>query len=569
MTAEASSKNLNGRKREKFDIEKHVYNVREISSIKHLVESSCELYSKNVAYLYKQGDVVREVTFGQVFDDLRAFAVYLNHLGLENEKVAVTGKNSYYWMLTYLAVCAGVGVIVPIDKDLRGDEVAYILGHAEAKAIICSKEQIQKVTASGYDGIILSMEDMPSYIEKGRALISEGDESYCNHKINPFELGILLYTSGTTGVSKGVMLSQNNICSNIVQVRKRVSVCTDDRSISILPLHHTFECMVDLALFYSGASVSFNSAITKLKAELKEFRPSILVCVPLVLETLHRGIMSNYAKLKGGKTILEAQRIMAKPLSMQARQKLFSSINEAVGGRLQRMVVGAAAMNPVIHQDYELFGYKIIIGYGLTETSPVCLMQNDFYRAVGDTGFPVAGVQCRICDANDEGIGELQVKGSNIMLGYYKNPTETEKVLKDGWFSTGDLVKKLPNGAYQITGRIKSMIVLPNGKKVFPEEQEMFIDRSPFVKDSMVFLTEKDSKPVLAVAIYPDNELLEEEANKKGISKKEILTSVVMEVNKLFPAYKFIGKVIIRENEFIKTTTSKIKRNEPKNRSES
>ena len=550
----------------KIDTNKYVYNVREVVSIRDLVESSCEMHAPNTAFIYKQGNAVCEVTYEQVGKDLRALATYFNSLGLENEKIAVTGKNSYYWSLTYMSVCAGTGIIVPIDKDLRGDEVAYLLEHAEAKAIVCSPETVNKVTESGYKGLIISMDDLPQCIEKGNELIKNGDESYKNHKVDPFALGILLYTSGTTGVSKGVMLTQHNICSNIVQVLKRFTVTPEDRSLSILPLHHTFECMVDLGIFYSGASIAFNSAVTKLKAELKIFRPTVLVCVPLILETLHRSIMANYGKMKGGKAVLAAQKTVAKGLTMAGRRKLFSSIHEAVGGRLERLVVGAAAMLPNIHEDFELFGYALHVGYGLTETSPVCLMQNDFYRAVGDTGFPVIGVQCRICDQNEDGIGELQVKGPNVMMGYYKNPVETAKVLNDGWFSTGDLVRKNPNGTYSITGRIKSMIVLPNGKKVFPEEQETFIDRSPFVKDSMVFLTEKEGKPLLAVAIYPDTELLNAESEKRGVSPKEIITGVVTEVNKLFPSYKYIGKVIIRENEFVKTTTSKIKRNEPENK---
>ncbi|MBO7161438.1 MAG: AMP-binding protein [Clostridia bacterium] len=552
----------------KIDTEKYVYNVRDVATTRELVETSCELYGNQVAFLYKNGANVTEITYERAGNEIRAFSTYLNSLGLENEKIAVTGKNSYHWLLTYFAVCCGTGVIVPIDKDLRGDEVAYLLEHSETKAIICSPEVLDKVKNSGYKGIIISMEDIPECINRGEIMLREGDTSYRDHYIDPMKLGILLYTSGTTGVSKGVMLSQRNICSNVVQIRKRVNVTPEDRALSILPLHHTFECTVDQALFYSGASIAFNSSVTKLKAELKTFAPTLMACVPLVLETLHRSIMANYSKMKGGKALLSAQKAMAKGLSVSARRKLFSSIHEALGGRIERLVVGAAAMIPNIHEDYELFGCKVYIGYGLTETAPVCIMQNDNYRAVGDTGFPVIGVQCRICDANDEGIGELQVKGSNVMLGYYKNPEETAKVLQDGWFSTGDLVKKNPNGSFSITGRIKSMIVLPNGKKVFPEEQEMFINRSPFVKDSMVFLTEKDGKPVLAVSVYPDMELLNAEAAKRNATAKAIITDLVTEVNKLFPSYKYIGKIIIRENEFVKTTTSKIKRNEPENRNE-
>ncbi len=552
----------------KIDTEKYVYNVRDVATTRELVESSCELFADETAFLFKNGAAVQEISYQRAGNEIKAFSTYLNSLGLENQKIAVTGKNSYYWLLTYFAVCCGTGVIVPIDKDLRGDEVAYLLEHSESKAIVCSPEVLEKVKNSGYEGIVISMADIPECIDKGEIMLLEGDTSYRDHYIDPMKMGILLYTSGTTGVSKGVMLSQRNICSNVVQICKRVSVTPGDRALSILPLHHTFECTVDQALFYSGASIAFNSSVTKLKAELKSFAPTVMACVPLVLETLHRSIMANYGKMKGGKALLSAQKAMAKGLSYPARRRLFSSIHDALGGRLERLVVGAAAMIPDIHRDYDLFGCKVYIGYGLTETAPVCIMQNDNYRAVGDTGFPLLGVQCRICDANEEGIGELQVKGANVMLGYYKNPEETAKVLQNGWFSTGDLVKKNPNGSYTITGRIKSMIVLPNGKKVFPEEQEMFISRSPFVKDCMVFLTEKDEKPVLAVSVYPDMELLKAEAEKKNTTEKEIITRLVADVNKLFPSYKYISKIIIRENEFIKTTTSKIKRNEPENKNE-
>lgn len=552
----------------KYD-NKLVYNVREISSIRELFDGSCELYPNNIAFLYRDGDSVREITYTEAGNDVRALATYFNSIGLEGRKIAVTGKNSYFWAITYLAVCAGTGIILPVDKDLRSDETAFILSDSEASAIVYSPETAAKINECEFSGIKINMADLPELIEKGKSLIESGDTSYARHKVDPFALGILLYTSGTTGIAKGVMLSQNNICSNIVHVMRRVSLDETERTLSILPLHHTYECMAGfLAFFYSGASIAYNDSINRLKANLVLFKPTVLVTVPLVLEMLYHNIVSTYSRIKGGKAVLAAQKAAARLAGDAARRKIFHSVSEAMGGRLRRILVGAAALRPDVFEDFQLFGFRVMVGYGLTETSPVCIMHDDFYQCPYDTGFPLVGVQCRICDPNEDGIGELAVKGSNVMLGYYKNPEETEKVMRDGWFYTGDLAKQTENGAYCITGRIKSMIVLQNGKKVFPEEQETFISRSPLVKECMVHLTERNGKKVLAVTIYPNSEAIQAESEKRGMTASELLSEVVSGVNKGFPSYKHIFEIIIRDNEFVKTTTGKIKRNAAENAEE-
>ena len=555
-----------------------VYNVPEISSIRDLCDGSCERFPKNTAFAFRDGDGVREVTYEEVYDDVKAFASYLHSLGLEGKKIAVMGRNCYEWALTYLTVCAGVGVIVPLDKDLSADDIKYLIDDSETAAVVFMAGSEGKL-AEINDGVIkLPASEMEKYVFEGKKLRTDGDRAYENHKVDPHALGILLYTSGTTGVSKGVMLSQYNICSNIVHVARRTAVYPYDRALSVLPLHHTYECMAGfLSFFYAGASIAYNNSLRQLQADFVLFKPTVFVAVPVLLEKLYSMIVKKYAKMKGGKAVLAVQRSLSKLVSKgEAQRKIFATVNASLGGKLNRILCGAAALSPEAYHGYESFGYRVYVGYGLTETSPVCIMHHDGYRSADDIGYPLVGVNVKIVEPNAEGIGELAVKGPNVMLGYYKNPQATAEVIRDGWFYTGDLAKRLDNGAYKIMGRIKSMIVLENGKKVFPEEIEYYLNENKFVSESFVFGKETDGATVVTASIIPDKEEIDEELKKSGELTDEerenrikaIITSVVSEVNGKFAAYKAVKKIIIRKSDFIKTTTHKIKRLEEKNKEE-
>jgi len=561
--------------------QKLVYDVQEILNFRELITRSAELYGERCAFIFREGKGVREITYGEVMENVKAFSTYLNSLGLGGKKIGVVGKNCYFWALSYLAVCAGTGVIVPLDKELKPEELQYVIDDSELSAVVYMPGMEEKMEALTGDFLRLAASDLPTMIAAGENMLLLGDKSYASHKVDSHGMGVLLYTSGTTGLAKGVMLSQYNICSDFIHVLRRVQVSPDERVLSVLPLHHTYECTAGfLAILYTGASIAYNDSLRRLVDDFKLFSPTIFIAVPLMLETLRNTILKKYQKIKGGRAVLALQRTASdavgraeSPLSRQ----IFSTVRDAFGGRLTRILSGAALLPPEVHRDLERFGFKVLIGYGLTETAPVCLMHDDFYRCPDDIGYPVSGIDVKLLDMDENGVGELCVRGPNVMLGYYKNPEETARVLENGWFRTGDLARQKENGAYQITGRKKSMIVTQNGKKIFPEELEFYLDKSPLVKESMVYGEEGEKDVLVTAVVYPDYEAVDARLLKDGITPasaeyrervRALIMEEVKEVNEKLPSFRRIMKVVVRKTEFEKTTTRKIKRAAEENRSE-
>lgn len=548
------------------------YSVRPLVSMRDLVQSSCRLYADRPAFLYWAAGGVVTVHYREVYEEILAFTSYLHEQGLSGKRIALIGKNCYGWALSYLTVLSGVGSIVPLDKDLRADEVASLVRDSEAAAIIYTHEEEQKVAPLAEECKLIALDEIDLFLGRGRELRREGDRSFEKHTVDPTALSILLYTSGTTGVGKGVMLSQYNICSNIMAVRSRIDLGPQDRSLSMLPLHHTFECMAGfLTFFYSGASIAYNRSLKTLQADLSIFSPTVLVCVPLVLETFYSAVSRKYKKMKGGEALMRTQFALAKTLpSASARRKLFSTVSAAFGGKLTRILVGAAPLPPHIFEAYERFGYRVYLGYGLTETSPVITVHDDWYHSANDVGFPLPGQTVIIDGPDEEGVGELCVCGPNVMLGYYHDPEQTAQVLKDGFFHTGDLAQKLPNGAYRICGRRKSMIVAKNGKKIFPEELEHFLNQSSLIEESLVYEGKDGS---VTVSVYPNEaEALRLLGTEQKPPEKEYLDAVaplvkkeVARVNAMFPSYKAMTRIVLRTENFVRTTTQKIKRKEAEN----
>ncbi len=558
-----------------------VYDVRDIFTVRDIVLDGERLFADNCAFLYREGKGVREVTYQEMAGDVRAFSTYLNSRGLEGEKIGVLGKNSYEWALTYLAVCAGTGVIVPLDKELKAEELQYVINDSELSAIVYMGGMEDKINALTGDFLCLPAENMTDMLRVGENLLATGDTSFADHKIDPRALGILLYTSGTTGLAKGVMLSQYNVCSDIVRVVRKVSVGTHDRVLSVLPLHHTYECTAGLlAILYAGGSIAYNDSLRRLTDDFKLFSPTVFIAVPLILETLRNTIIKKYQKIKGGAAVLAVQRRASDVFgraNSAASRRIFSTVRDAFGGRLTRILSGAAPLSPEVYKDLERFGFQVLIGYGLTETSPVCIMHSDFYRCADDIGYPVCGVDIKLLDPDENGIGEIAVRGPNVMLGYYKNPEETARVLEDGWFRTGDLAVQKENGAYKITGRKKSMIVTQNGKKIFPEELEYYLDKHPLVKESMVFGEEGEKDVTVCAAVFPDYEAVDARLLKEGMTPESaeyreavraLMQGVVREVNEKLPPFRRIMKVNVRRTELVKTTTRKIKRAAEENKNE-
>ncbi len=557
-----------------------VYDVRPISTIRELIETSAEEFRDRTAFLVKKDGVTMHVPYSKVIEEVRALATFFNDKGHHGKRIAVIGKNSYEWSITYLAVTSGVGVIVPIDKDLKAPEILNILTLSEADAVVYSDELSETIEGLSMDIVRYPMTQMSAYITEGQTLLDGGDTSYKAHVIDPYAMGALLYTSGTTGVAKGVMLSQYNICSDIVAVLKKVKITPDDRSVSVLPLHHTYECMAGfLSMLYAGGSIAYNSSLLRVLADFAEYKPTILIAVPLLLKTIHTGIIRKVKAIPGGNAFLNVGKAVTtlsdailpgNNLSKSIAQKVFASVHAVFGGRLRIILSGAAALDPVIFNDFERMGFHVLCGYGLTETSPISLMHSDHAKKAGTVGFPICGAKAKIIDPNDDGIGELAVKGPHVMLGYYNDPEATAEVFdEDGYFKTGDLAKVDPaSGHYVITGRIKNMIVIGNGKKVFPEEIEYLLEKCDGVKECMAYGHVDDEGYVtVAVKIFPNFEYLKSqgidgEGEELAAKLEDYFRNVIKEkVNKNLPAYKAVKKTTIRYKEFDKTTTKKIRRN--------
>lgn len=573
-----------------------VYDVKPFRNFREMLDGCSEDFADRTAVLFSDGEGgVRRVRYSELLSDVIALSTYFNLIGLSGKKIGVIGKNSYVWMLTYLAVTCGTGVIVPLDKELKSEDIGNILTASGTEAVMCIEGAKNVIAASGFGGLILESSEIDGYLTAGNKAVSAGDNSYRTHSINPDEMSILIYTSGTTGVAKGVMLSQYNICSNIMGVRRRVMIAPDDRSLSVLPLHHTYECMSGFLSFISaGASIAISDGLRAFVKELQVYKPTVLIAVPLLIESLHDKLLKKYASVRGGNFVLNAGRIISNAgavVNIEAGSTVFKKIHEFFGGKLNRVLIGAAPLSPNTFRDFEAFGFKVYCGYGLTETSPVCIMHDDGNRGYDHIGRPISGVRVRLAETEAEDltgiankgyladVGEIAVRGPNVMLGYYNDPDATAQVIRDGWFYTGDLATCDEKGNYRIVGRIKNMIVTQNGKKIFPEELEYRLDKSKFIKESLV-CGENDEKGDVTVTarILPDFEAIDAHLAPGGIthgtpeydeSVRKLLLSEIEQVNKHFAAYKAIRKLSIRREEFIKTSTRKIKRSLPDNHRES
>ena len=553
-----------------------VYNVPVVRDVREMMTRSAREYADNIAFLFKRGERVIEISYDRAIREMVCFATYLNSLGLEGKKIAVIGKNSYEWSLTYLAVCSGVGVIVPIDKELKSHEIQNILDISKVAAVVYAPEVKKSIDECTGDFKRLSTADFSEFKRIGQTLLDAGDRSYEQHRVDPYALGILLFTSGTTGVAKGVMLSQNNIMSDVISVRKVISLSPEDRSLSVLPLHHTYECMAGfLMMLYGGASIAYNESLRTIPADLQLYSPTVFIGVPLLFENMLSGIIKKYRAIKGGGVVFAASKTLALPLGNEARRKLFSSVHKFFGGKLRRLICGAAALNPETFKTFELLGFEVHVGYGLTETSPVCILHGDFYRSPDDIGMLLPGLSAEIVDPDKNGVGELVIKGDNVMLGYYENPAETEKVMRDGWFYTGDLAQQKENGAFRIVGRCKNMIVVENGKKVFPEELEYYLEEDRFVKEALVCgQIEENGRVTICARLFPDYEAVNDALIEREVypddpgyadAVKDMMREAVLRANHKLPHYKMVKLMSVRTVEFDKTTTRKIRRNAPEN----
>ena len=551
--------------------------------LKDMLEQTGKLYGDRPAYIFKtEEEKFREVTHKEFRDEIKSLGTALVDLGLKDKRVAVISENRYEWGVAYLAIATGTGVVVPLDKALPNNEIESLIIRSEVEAIFYSNkynEIMNEIKEKGNTNVkcfiymYLEKGENGIYSEKeltakGKELIDKGDRRFLDAKIDNEKMGIMLFTSGTTSVSKAVMLSHKNICSNLADIASVIKVDENDRFLSFLPLHHTFECTVGFLYPVSiGGSIAFCEGVKHMADNIKEFDITAMISVPAVFDIIYRKVMKTIEK-KGKMATLEKGKKISNVLlkvKIDLRKQLFKEVHESLGPKLKLVVTGGAALDPETEKGFNDLGFDVEQGYGLTETAPVSAAETPKCRRLGSIGKKFPSVEVKIDDPDEEGVGELMAKGPSIMLGYYENEEATKSALEsDGWFHTGDLARIDKDGFIYISGRKKSVIVLNNGKNVFPEEIETLLNKVEGIKETFVFEKKEDDGDVkVCVEIVYDKELIKELYHIEGEENiKEFLWDKVKEVNKLMPKYKYVREMVITEEPLIKTTTLKIKRHE-------
>lgn len=560
-----------------------IFDATEFNNIKEIIHNSAKKYKDNIAFVIKHKEekntTYENVTYKRLLEDVNKLGTALYSLGLKAKRVAIIGKNRYEWVVSYLASLLGGIVAIPLDKDLQYGELENSLIRSKADCIIFDEkltEQMQELQKNNKTSLteyvcmseIEGFKSVNELLKTGDELLKKGEKEYINAEIDDNKMNILLFTSGTTSQSKAVMLSQKNIASNIYAMQCVEDIRSTDTNIAFLPFHHIFGSTCILVMLACGVKTTFPDGLRYIKQNLNEYKVTLFVGVPVLVEAIYKTIMKEIDKQGKTKLIKFATAISKFLLKfhIDVRRKLFKQIIDALGGELRLVISGGAPADPKISQGFNDLGIITLQGYGLSETSPVISAEN--YKIVknGSVGVPMINDTIEIVNPDENGIGEIRVKGPNIMLGYYEMPELTNKVLKDGWFYTGDLGKFDKKGILYITGRNKNMIVLRNGKKAFPEEMETLVSRIELVEECMVFglpdKKEKDDIKIAVKIVYNKEEAKEKYPDKNEDELYKIIWEKIKELNKTFPRYKHIQKLILTSEELIKTTTKKVKRQE-------
>lgn len=564
-------------------MEERIYEPMKIENLKDMLKKSGELYGNRPAFKYKtdKPGEFRIITHKEFRKDIDYLGTALINLGLKYKRIAVISENRYEWCMAYLAIACGTGIVVPLDKSLPENEIKSLIERSNVEAIFYSKkyDDIMKRIKEGKTGklkyfISMDLEEnendiysQKELVEKGKSLLINGNTKFIDAEIDSENMGIMLFTSGTTAVSKVVALSHKNICANIIDIASVINITENDVLLSFLPLHHAFECTVGfLHIIYKGACIAFCEGIRHIADNIREYQITAMISVPILFENMYKKLMKSIEKKGKLKTVqrgIKASNALLK-VHIDIRKKLFKEIHENLGGKVRLFVNGAAGLDPEIEKGFNELGLKIVQGYGLTETSPVIAAGNDLYSKIGSVGKVFPSLEVKIDNPNNEGIGEIIVKGPSVMLEYYGNEEATRETLKNGWFYTGDLGYFDSENYLYITGRKKNVIVLKNGKNIYPEELENLVNKIDGVKESIVYgKKDKDNDIKICVKIVYDIDTIKE---TYGIETEEeiykLMLQKVKEANKNVPAYKYIREVNITQEELIKTTTAKVKRHE-------
>lgn len=562
-------------------INRKLYESKPYFDIKTVIQDGIIKYSDLIAFTIKNKDEnnnvkYTDITYKMFEKDIEKLGTGLMDMNLKDKKIALIGPNSYEWVLSYVTILYGGGIVVPLDKGLPDQEIEDSIIRSDADAIIFDKKyidimkDIKEKNNTKVKHFICMTDNLDSEITNiehvkkiGENILNNGNKDFLDIKINPDKVSIILFTSGTTSLSKAVMLTQRNIASNIYQMNASEKLYSTDVNLIMLPFHHTFGSTGILLMLNNGVHNVFCDGLRHIQENMKEYNVTVFVCVPLILEAIYKRILMEIKK-QGKEKSFEKGKKLSKFLlkfGIDVRKKIFKQILNQLGGHMRFIVSGAAAIDKNVAEAYNILGILTIQGYGLTETSPVLCAENEKYIKYGSVGIPLIDVEIGIDKPNEEGIGEILAKGPNVMVGYYNNEQATKDCLIDGWYHTGDLGYIDKNGYLFITGRMKNVVVLKNGKNIFPEEIEVLINKLPYVSESLVFGYPKDDDLVLSAKIVYDEIYVKKNFN--GMSEKELKEKIwedIKKINTTVPKYKHVKNIIITDKPMIKTTTEKIKR---------
>lgn len=543
--------------------------MAELVTLQSLLKRSVRLHGDKVAFYVNSDNGIQRVTYRKFAADVEALGTALLKNGqLEGRRTGIIGKNSYEWGVIYFAVMNGGGTVVPLDKELTVDELGDSIKRVKLDTLFYSEDVKEKIDyvkkqAKSTDFIptwnrmrSLTLTDL---LADGRSLLAQGDRRYCTIAIKPDACAALLFTSGTTSLSKIVMLSQRNIMLDMQRGAKPFNVTPDDKFLSILPLHHMFECNAGfLVPLFSGASIYFSQGIRHIAQEFKEQEPTVIICVPRVIDALSAKIWKGVRAEKKERTVriaIAATNRLGK-LGYALKRRVFARIHIELGGRVRFFLSGAAPLNRHIAEGMAGLGFTLFQGYGLTECAPAVALTHFGKNDIDSVGLPLEGTKIKILNPDENGVGEVIVKGPQVMLGYYRDSHATKRSMLNGYFRTGDLGCIKDNGCLKIIGRQKNTIVLSNGKKIYPEEIESLLLTSPAIKDVIVHsIDSKHGQKVCASIELPDSELESEQKKLETEARQQVRI-----INSNLASYEQIQTVTIRDADFIRTSTLKVKR---------
>ncbi len=552
--------------------------IKEYNNIKEIIYRAKEDYNDKIAFQIKvkvgKETEYEYITYTQLLEDINNLGARLYQLGYKGKRIAIIGKNRYEWELAHLANLLGGIISIPLDKDLQVDELESSIIRSKADAIVFDPKQLEKIEEiksrkSTKLQEYICMDEIENY-KNVRQLVNEGKklkkekEEFVNYEIEDEKMSILLFTSGTTSMSKAVMLNQRGIATNVYGLRVLEDINSNDTNIAFLPFHHIFGSTCMIYMLSCGVKTVFSDGLKYIQKNLNEYHVSVFVGVPVLIEAMYKAVIKEVerqGKAKLVKTMIRISNALRK-VGIDIRKVVFKSIINALGGKLREIVSGGAPADATVSKGFSDLGVTIVQGYGLTETSPVIAAETPTQIKAGSVGLPFFNQKVEIVDKDADGIGQIRVKGPNVMLGYYEMEEKTNEVLKDGWFYTGDLGYIDDEGYLFITGRSKNLIVLKNGKKIFPEELEAVLQRLDEIEECMVYgLPQKDNENdvKLSVKVVYNKEMF------NNFEKYDIYRSIwekIKEINKTFPKYKHIVNLTITDQELIKTSTQKVKRQE-------